>query len=95
MDITPGVKQFASQETLGKIEEKFKQLYDYAIKSETHLWIATGAYHLSDETLRNMENNPLLLDLENLLMEPQIGCYVCEEPFQMRLLTRKCKGEPR
>jgi hypothetical protein len=88
-----GIQQWAGRETSERLQARFDQAYEYATKSNTHLWIATAAYFVSDDALTRMDE-PLNLDLENLAMFPGIGCYVCEEPFTQRLRHRKCKGEP-
>lgn len=90
-----GVKQLIEGEQLKKVDEKYEREYDYAVKSQTHLWVATTVYMLSDEAVSTMGEGPVLLDIENLLMVPLIGCFVCEEPFDSKLIHRRCKGEPR
>lgn len=66
----------------------------YAIKSHTHLWTATALYMLSEETMRTLSEEAPNLDMENL-RQVGVGCFVCQEPYDPRLLKRKCKGEPK
>ena len=65
----------------------------YALKSQTHLWVATTAHRISVEALERMDEEPLLLDAESLLMTG-FGCYVCERPYERSLARRRCPGEP-
>lgn len=55
-----------------------------------HVWIAAAIYRLSPDRLRDSELN---LDRENLATV-EVGCWVCEQPYEDRLSYRKCPGEP-
>lgn len=71
--------------------------YEYAEKSQTHMWVATLAHRLGNTALDAIDGaagEPLNLDAESLLMMPAIGCYVCEQNYEPRLRRRKCPGEP-
>lgn len=89
-----GVRQAAGGGQLAAIGERVDRAFAYAVKSQTHLWVATTAYLVSDHALDHLESEPLQLDLENLAMAPALGCYVCEQPYSRRLRTRRCTGEP-
>jgi len=89
-----GVSQHAGTEQMTKLDARHARDYEYALKSQSHLWVATTAYKLSDEAVDNMTTTEINLDLENMLMSPAIGCFICEEPFTRRLRHRKCAGEP-
>jgi hypothetical protein len=60
-----------------------------ALKLGEHLWIATAAWKVVDPT-----NPQLILDKENLLMPPVIGCYICELSYSTREFHRRCGGKP-
>lgn len=62
-----------------------------ALRLREHLWIATAAWTVSDPS----KPGTMVLDRENLLVSPTIGCYVCEEPWSAREGTRRCKGHGR
>lgn len=58
-----------------------------------HIWIAIPTYIISDESLRKITTDQLILDSENLI-QISVGCFNCELQFQPRLLGTVCKGEP-
>lgn len=89
-----GIQQEATPHQQLTKADLFTAELNYARKSHTHLFVATAAYVLSEETLRDMETSPPLFDLENL-RQVLIGCFVCEEPYDKRMLKRKCSGEPK
>lgn len=60
-----------------------------ALLLREHLWIATAAWLVTDPG----KAETLLLDRENLLVSPAIGCYVCEEPYTERIAHRRCSGK--
>jgi len=60
-------------------------------KGKEHIWIATAVYRLGDKELSS--DKTFHMDMENLVMT-MFGCFVCEQPFQKRLVYRDCPGEP-
>lgn len=60
-----------------------------ATRTGSHLWAALLAYRVNDPTMPD-----LMLDTENLLNYPTVGCFICEEPYSPRLAYRRCPGEP-
>lgn len=50
---------------------------------------------LSDQAVQNMAREPINLDLENMLTDPAIGCFICEQEYEPRMRMRKCPGEPK
>ena len=62
-----------------------------ALRLREHMWIATAMWSISNPG----EPQTLLLDQENLLVSPRIGCYICEESYSHRLAQRRCSGEGR
>lgn len=62
-----------------------------------HLWITTVAFKVPDKIARDMaegrDADQVLLDHENVICPPAIGCYKCEERFSRRLYFRKCTGQ--
>jgi len=99
-DLNPGdaVRAFVSPERLEGADRRFEAKISYATKAQEHLWIAIASYALSEATVKGIATNePGLtpsLDLENLA-GVQIGCYVCEQALDRRLVGRRCPGEPR
>ncbi|MGH7606549.1 MAG: hypothetical protein ACREME_04335 [Gemmatimonadales bacterium] len=67
------------------LEEKVMQ----ALRLREHLWIATAAWLVPNPG----KAEALLLDRENLLVSPAIGCYICEEPYSKRIAHRRCSGK--
>lgn len=92
---TGGVSQAVGREQLERLQARCEAAYTYAVKAQKHLWVATTAFLLSDRALELMAEEPLSLDLENMLMQPAVGCFVCEQPYEPRMRLRKCPGEPR
>lgn len=79
----------------GMVNDRLDSEIEYAVKSKTHLWHSISVHKMSVTALEQMATEPLILDSENLLTLPMLGCYVCETPYERRLLHRKCPGEPK
>lgn len=75
----------AAAESGALLEEKVIR----ALRLGEHLWIATAAWMVPEPG----KDEALLLDRENLLVSPQIGCYICEEPWSQRMAHRRCSGK--
>lgn len=58
-----------------------------------HVWVAMAVFRVSAEGLRGTAVDQVHLDRENLAMI-NVGCYVCEQPWQERISYRDCPGEP-
>ena len=58
-----------------------------------HVWTAVACFRVSPESLRGTAADRIDLDRENLATVV-VGCYVCEEPWSVRLSYRRCSGEP-
>jgi len=99
-DLTPGdaIRVFVPYDRIEGAEERFEQKLSYATKAEEHLWVAIASYTLADSTVEGIATDkPGLtpsLDLENLA-GVQVGCYVCEQALDRRLIGRRCPGERR
>lgn len=62
-----------------------------AEKYKNHLWTAIIMYKVNPQAILN--GDQIIFDTENLLTgQPNIGCYICEQPFSIELLNRKCRG---
>lgn len=92
-----GDRQEVNPTRLAGIEQRFAATYDYAIKSQTHLWGVTLMHQATDQTLDAFDGGPgtPLLDMDTLLMRPAVGCYVCETPYAPVARRRRCTGEPK
>jgi len=96
-DLQPGdaVRVFVSDDRIKGADERFDRSVSYAVKAQEHLWVAIASYALSDATVKGIATGePASLDVENLA-GVQIGCYVCEQALDRRLVGRRCPGEPR
>lgn len=71
--------------------ERLEELVLRSLRLREHMWIATAAWLVPDPG----RPGERLLDKENLLVAPSIGCYVCEEPWTSREETRRCSGRSR
>lgn len=82
------------QESAG---HRLDDLYDYATKARTHLWIVMVT-HLAGETVLDHQDGRTTqvatLDVESAVGRPVIACYVCEVAYQPRLRRRRCPGDP-
>lgn len=59
-----------------------------------HLWIIICTYGLTrEEAAVAHEGVTQLLDSDHLLAVTQIGCYICEQPYEIAA-SRRCPGEP-
>lgn len=87
------MQEVAPEQQLTK-RDLFMAELNYAAKAHTHLWVATAAYVLTEDTLRDMETESPNLDTENL-RQVGIGCFICERPYDKRELKRKCNGQPK
>lgn len=68
---------------------RLTDLVQSAVRLREHLWVATAAWAVSDPA----DPGPLLLDRNNLLTVPGVGCYVCEQVYSPQLARRRCPGE--
>lgn len=66
----------------------------YNPKTQEHLWIWTVAYRARPELLGDPTHTPIL-DQETMLTTPGLGCWYCEQPYEPRMVHRRCPGEPR
>lgn len=65
----------------------------YDPRSGDHFWIIPVAFRTDPSTWD--PSSPVHLDMENLVFASGAGCYYCEQPYEPRLLRRRCPGEPR
>lgn len=82
--------------------DRFDAEIQYAVKAGVHLWGAVVTYKIAENTLDALETGQadtaapaIMLDQENRLNAPLIGCMVCEQPYSRRLRRRACAGEPK
>jgi hypothetical protein len=69
--------------------DRLEEVVLRALRLREHLWIATAAWLVPEPG----RPDQILLDRENLLVAPNVGCYVCEEPWSRRMETRRCSGK--
>lgn len=82
--------QRLNPEDYDRIEKRATGAIGIAKLTGKHLWVAMVAYRVTDP-----ERDSLMLDRENLMVYPHIGCFICEQPFTPRMMTRRCPGDPR
>jgi FPC/CPF motif-containing protein YcgG len=56
-----------------------------------HLWIMLSAWHLADPASAR-DDDPKLLDAENLLTFQGPACFKCEKPYSAKMAKRRCLG---
>lgn len=81
--------QFVSSERLQQIRQNFNRRYGDAVAGRHHLWTATVSYFVTPPLTEGS-----ILDVENMAMDPAVGCYVCEQIYSPSLAARPCAGEP-
>jgi hypothetical protein len=75
----------------GRVERRTTALVRAAELSGRHMWCVMTAFLVPDpETADGM-----MLDRENMMVYPAIGCFRCEQAYEPRLKPRRCPGEPR
>jgi hypothetical protein len=72
-----------------RLNGRLDDLIRRALRLREHLWIATAAWLVPEPG----RVDGYLLDQENLIVAPTIGCYVCEEPWTRREQLRRCTGK--
>lgn len=61
-----------------------------ADKPAEHLWTVLAAWRVADP--RSARSGPFILDAENLVALPGMGCFKCEQSFSNRLARQPCRG---
>lgn len=90
-----GVHLEATADRQLSAQTRLRARYTESIRTHTHLWNVVVQHFISDEALRGIEHGDApLLDLETLAGVPAIGCYICEQLYEPRLLRSRCRGEP-
>lgn len=80
--------------------ERHGQEYAYALAAHVHMWVVIVEHHASDKLLDSIDGDPdthgmPLLDVDTMLGQPAVVCYVCENSYSRATRRRKCLGEPR
>lgn len=86
--------QYVPQERIAAAIRRHDAAYDYAIKAGEHYWIVVLTHAVSRDALERLPEPPTL-DTESLIGNPMVGCYICEQSYEPRLLRRRCPGEPK
>lgn len=60
-----------------------------ALRLREHMWVATAMWTVTNPG----DADTLILDQENLLVSPRVGCYICEESWTRQRAQRRCSGE--
>lgn len=88
---------FVPPERVKAASEQAERELAYATKAQTHLWNVIASYRINDATARTIATgrgaSTPVLDTENL-MHIVVGCLICEQPLDSRLINRRCPGEP-
>lgn len=80
---------------LQRANVQFSRDIEYAQRSQSHLWTAMVTYKVSQSSAEKIvkgEGEPMF-DYENLVML-NLGCFICEEPMDQKIMHRRCPGEP-
>lgn len=81
------------QEVSGRVY----RIPEFDPRTGDHFWILPVTYRITDPKRwydSAQPNESRQLDLENLVLVTEIGCWYCEEPWSKRLGDRRCKGHP-
>lgn len=68
---------------------RFGELYVEASRRHQHLWIVTVGYLVAVPLAKGT-----ILDADNLIVMPQVGCWVCERAYAPGMEATYCTGEP-
>ena len=86
-----GPSQYLPPARTAAIEDNTKtRLYQAATKAQ-HIWIAVVAYYVNPAP---EGDSSLVLDIDNLMGRPSIGCFFCEEKWSAELAGQPCSGDP-
>jgi hypothetical protein len=84
-----GPHQHVSETREHAANARLDSLVEACGKSGDHLWIAAVGYRVVPPLGPNT-----LLDIDNMVVPPQIGCYRCEQEYTPWRLTQPCTGDP-
>lgn len=92
-----GDQQEATPHRLEQATTRLEREQATAVKSQAHLWLVLLTHKASDAMLDAFADpdpaNVPILDLDTLMGQPAVVCYVCEQPFTQRDRLRRCPGE--
>jgi hypothetical protein len=80
--------EFIDPETQISGAKRMERELEEAKRNHEHFWVAIVSFKVTPPLL-----DGAVLDHENMLGPPAIGCYICEAVFT-KLMARKCPGEP-
>lgn len=87
-----------------EMHERYDREVGYALKSQSHLWGVMSLYQLDEaEVLRmvaadkagELRRSAVPESDPDRLLSVTVGCFICEQPLDARLLSRRCPGEPK
>lgn len=84
-----GVFQHQTRADTAARRKRFEEEVRLARRKRDHLWIAAFAYRVA----MPLPAETVMFDLENLITGPEIGCFICEQPYTDRLANRPCPGD--
>jgi len=87
-----GVTVAVDGDRIQRASNRFNEQLRVARLAGEHVWVATVAHRVDDPTAAVA--GQLHLDAESIVYAG-VGCFICETPYEPRMLTRRCKGEPR
>lgn len=71
-------------------EQAFEKRYDDAVRHRRHLWTAIVAFAVTPPM-----TDGAVLDSENIVSRPTVGCYICEGRYTPGAENTRCPGEPK
>lgn len=95
-----GERQHASPHRIEGSMAELGRLETYHTKAQTHLWVLMLTHRATDVLLDQMDAQEQdasvtpILDVDTMLGQPGLICYICEASYEPRLRRRKCPGEP-
>jgi hypothetical protein len=93
-----GVVQRVEAARIKTADEKLEADLEYAIKSQSHLWIGAVVHRVSQQLAESIALRPATtephFDAESL-SSIEFGCFICEEPLTRAIVRKRCPGEPR
>lgn len=76
------------------VDGQVNLISDYDPAAQAHLWLVAVAYLVQPRLWAQQQQDPPLLDQENLVLLRGPNCYHCDQAWTAELDDEPCPGEP-
>ena len=87
--MSSGIHQPVSAARQDHAMDRLEMLVKVAEATASHVWIAVVGYRVIPP-LTGMT----LLDVDSMVVPPQVGCYRCEQEYTPQVADQPCPGDP-